>query len=88
MFAPFADAFLTQLGQKCLADTGVHDDTSMDAQAIRRAALITVRRAICERFPPDPERRGAAQVASESRQGCGASRRKRTRRVATTLLPL
>jgi hypothetical protein len=28
----------------------------MDAKAIRRAALITLRRAICERFPPGPER--------------------------------
>jgi hypothetical protein len=28
----------------------------MDAQAIRRAALITLRRAICERFPPGPVR--------------------------------
>ena len=29
----------------------------MDEQAIKRAALVTVRRAICERFPPGPERR-------------------------------
>src|SRR5262252_7452113 len=28
----------------------------MDEKAIRRAALITVRRAICERFPPGRER--------------------------------
>jgi len=28
----------------------------MDAKAIRRAALITLRRAICERFPPGRER--------------------------------
>jgi hypothetical protein len=28
----------------------------MDASAIRQAALITLRRAICERFPPGPER--------------------------------
>jgi len=30
---------------------------AMDERAIRRAALTTVRRAICERFPPGPERR-------------------------------
>ena len=29
----------------------------MDEKAIRRAALITLRRAICERFPPGRERR-------------------------------
>jgi hypothetical protein len=29
----------------------------MDAKAIRRAALITLRRAILERFPPGRERR-------------------------------
>jgi hypothetical protein len=29
----------------------------VDEKAIRRAALITLRRAICERFPPGPERR-------------------------------
>jgi len=28
------------------------DAADMDAKAIRRAALITLRRAICERFPP------------------------------------
>ena len=30
--------------------------TGMEEKAIRRAALITLRRAICERFPPGPER--------------------------------
>ena len=30
--------------------------SGMDEKAIRRAALITVRRAILERFPPGPER--------------------------------
>jgi hypothetical protein len=29
----------------------------MEEKAIRRAALITLRRAICERFPPGLERR-------------------------------
>jgi hypothetical protein len=39
----------------------------MDEKAIRRAALVTVRRAILERFPPGPERetwlRWAEQIA-------------------------
>ena len=29
----------------------------MDEKAIRRAALVTLQRAILERFPPGPERR-------------------------------
>jgi hypothetical protein len=33
------------------------DAARMDDEAIRRAALITLRRAICERFPPGAERR-------------------------------
>ena len=32
------------------------DAADMDAKAIRRVALITVRRAICERYPPGRER--------------------------------
>jgi hypothetical protein len=35
---------------------GLYDAGGMDAQAIRRAALITLRRAICERFPPGKAR--------------------------------
>jgi hypothetical protein len=31
---------------------GLYDARGMDEKAIRRAALITLRRAICERFPP------------------------------------
>lgn len=31
------------------------DADAIDAKAIRRAALITLRRAICERFPPGKE---------------------------------
>jgi hypothetical protein len=44
----------------------------MDERAIRRAALLTLRRAIVERFPPGPERtwwlRWAARVAKSSMQ--------------------
>jgi len=44
----------------------------MDERAIRRAVLLTLRRAIVERFPPGPERtwwlRWAARVAKSSMQ--------------------
>ena len=36
---------------------GLYDAGGMDEKAIRRAALITLRRAIYERFPRGPERR-------------------------------
>jgi hypothetical protein len=36
----------------------------MDAKAIRRAALVTLRRAICKRFPPGPERWAHLQWAA------------------------
>ena len=36
---------------------GLYEAASMDERAIRRAALVTVRRAILERFPPGRERR-------------------------------
>jgi hypothetical protein len=36
---------------------GLYEAASMDERAIRRAALVTVRRAICERFPLGAERR-------------------------------
>jgi hypothetical protein len=36
---------------------GLYDDGTVDEKAIRRAALITLRRAICERFPAGRERR-------------------------------
>jgi len=42
-----------------MAGVGNHelrDACDMDEKAMRRAALITVRRAICERFPPGQER--------------------------------
>ena len=29
----------------------------MEAKAVRRAPMVTLRRVICERFPPGPERR-------------------------------
>jgi hypothetical protein len=44
----------------------------VDEKAIRRAALITLRRAICERFPLGPERRAwlrwAVRAANSQRQ--------------------
>jgi hypothetical protein len=33
------------------------DTERMNDEALKRAALVTLRRAICERFPPGPERR-------------------------------
>jgi hypothetical protein len=38
----------------------------VDAQAIRRAALVTLRRAICERFPPGAERRTQLRWLTEA----------------------
>jgi uncharacterized protein (TIGR02391 family) len=47
----------------------------MDDQAIRRAALVTLRRAICERFPLGPEREAVAtrQARSEARSDLGGA---------------
>ena len=38
------------------AGRGLHHAAGMDEKAVRRAAFVTVRRAICERFPPGRER--------------------------------
>jgi hypothetical protein len=45
--------------QKFSSDAGDKplDAARVDDEAIRRAAFITLRRAICERFPPGAERR-------------------------------
>jgi hypothetical protein len=39
------------------AGRDLYDAGGMDEKAIRRAALLTLRRAICKRFPPGRERR-------------------------------
>jgi hypothetical protein len=44
------------------AGRDLHHAGGMDKKAIRRAALVTVRRAICERFPPGRERRAVASM--------------------------
>jgi len=48
----------------------------MDARAIRGAAFITLRRAICQRFPPGPEREKRlawlAEVLSMRKAAMGA----------------
>jgi hypothetical protein len=47
----------------------------MDARAIQRAALITLRRAICERFPPGRERRAWLAWADrvQGEHACGTA---------------
>jgi hypothetical protein len=51
----------------------LYDAGTVDARAIRRAALITLRRAICERFPPGRERDSwlpwAARIHAEGASG-------------------
>jgi hypothetical protein len=54
----------------------------MDQEAIRRAALITLRRAICERFPPGRERR--AWLAWAQRLQTTQPVHKRRRRASLT----
>jgi len=51
-------AFFTRSGPKLCGDAagGLYDAGGMDEKAVRRAALITLRRAIWERFPPGRER--------------------------------
>jgi hypothetical protein len=56
----------------CSSDAGrpLYDAAAMDEKAARRAALVTLRRSIVERFPPEPERRAwlrwAAGLAKSS----------------------
>jgi len=48
----------------------------MDEKAIRRAALVTVRRAILERFPPGRERDAWLRWVERLAEKGGATRRK------------
>jgi hypothetical protein len=50
---------LSNIAPKLSSDAGcdLYDAGAMDEKAIRRAALVTLKRAILERFPPGPERR-------------------------------
>jgi hypothetical protein len=52
-------AFCQRTHPKCTGDAGhwLYHACGMDEKAIKRVALVTLRRAICERFPPGPERR-------------------------------
>jgi hypothetical protein len=58
-YLPWAARICGGSRSKFNSDSGrrLHHAVGMDEKAIRRAALITVRRAILKRFPPRPERR-------------------------------
>jgi len=44
----------------------LHHSAVMDSEAIRRGALITLQRAICERFQPGRERRAWLRCAAKA----------------------
>jgi hypothetical protein len=60
-------AFAVEMADDARRD--LHHAGGMDEQAIRRAALITLRRAILKRFPPGPERTRWLVSASSHRDG-------------------
>jgi hypothetical protein len=47
---------------------GLCDARPMEEKAVRRAVLVTRRRAILQRFPPGPERAQWLELASERRE--------------------
>jgi hypothetical protein len=60
---------------------GLYDAGPVDEKAVRRAALITLRRAICERFPPGPERRAWRSSAEPLNLGVPGGKRLRGEQV-------
>jgi hypothetical protein len=55
--------YFCAMAAEMASDTGchLHHADGVDAKAIRRAALITLRRAMFQRLPPGPQRRAWLQ---------------------------
>ena len=67
------------------ARSALYDAGTVDEKTIQRAALITLRRAICERFPPGRERRAWLTWAATVRPPRGLGRATAT--TSATFLP-
>jgi len=75
--APHWQRRITQRSRQRLgsdADRELHQAGGMDEKAIGRAALITLRRAICVRFPPGRERRAWLRCGWSENDGADPGR--------------